>query len=57
MLVLLFLQMMNQFQTIVVEVMEVEVEIIIEKVVVVLLELFGVIIENFQKQMLVDLHP
>ena len=36
--------------------MEVEVEIIIEKVVVVLLELYGDLIDNFQKQILVDLH-
>lgn len=39
-----------------VETIEVEVEIIIEKVVVVLLELFGELIDNFQKQILVELH-
>ena len=53
----MFLKMVYQLIIIVVEVMEVEVEIIIEKVVVVLLELCGELIENFQKQMLVDLHP
>ena len=56
MLVLMFLKMVYQLIIIVVEVMEVEVEIIIEKVVVVLLELYGDLIDNFQKQILVELH-